>query len=215
MALAALRNLLPSFVAAADIIDAGQPVILHPEEARLVESSAPKRRREFALGRRCAHLALQQLGCDHEMIAIGPDRAPTWPRTIVGSITHTSGYAAAIAARDYRVRALGVDAEREGGVCPELWHMVFDNTEIDWLLRHGSDMTLATVMFSAKEAYFKAVYPLNRRWLDFHDVRVDIKNAHFCAIVRASTEQSASDPVVVGRYAVIDDLILTAICVQP
>jgi hypothetical protein len=38
MALAALKNLLPSFVAAADIIDVGQPIILDPEEARLVES---------------------------------------------------------------------------------------------------------------------------------------------------------------------------------
>jgi 4'-phosphopantetheinyl transferase EntD len=109
---------------------------------------------------------------------------------------------------------LGVDAEREGGVGRELWHIVFDNTELDWLNRHGSDMTLATIMFSVKEAYFKAVYPLNGRWLDFHDVRVDIKDAQFCAIVCTSSEQSASDPVVVGRYAVIDGLVLTAICVQ-
>ena len=36
------------------------------------------------------------------------------------------------------------------------------------------DVDLTTIVFSAKEAIYKATFPLARRWLGFHDVEVDV-----------------------------------------
>ena len=82
----------------AEMADADQPVFLAPQEDMLVAQAGPKRRRDFALGRACAHAALSTLGHDMAVIGRRENGAPHWPDGVVGSITHTSGYAAALVA---------------------------------------------------------------------------------------------------------------------
>ena len=181
----------------AELYDQGQALSLHPDEERAVAGTVEKRRREFALGRTCAHAALAQLNRDGGPIMRAGDGAPVWPAGIVGSITHTQGYAAAIAAAA-GFAGLGVDAERIGGVTQDLWPRLFDNDERDDLVRQPDPSRLATILFSAKEACHKAGH---ERVLRFHDLHVALGENRF-------TAQRGSEAFE-GRYTVNDGLVVT------
>ena len=76
-----------------------------------IQRSVAKRQAEFLAGRICARAALQQLQGSGVVPPIGEDRAPVWPAHICGSITHSTGRAAAIVANKQHWRGLGMDLE--------------------------------------------------------------------------------------------------------
>src|SRR5215470_6495909 len=78
-----MRRILPAGVIAVECWGFGCEQDLLPEEARHVEKAVPKRRLEFAAGRRCARLALARLGLPPGPILAGADRAPCWPSEVV------------------------------------------------------------------------------------------------------------------------------------
>lgn len=162
----------------AELFDLGQELPLHPEEERIVAGAALKRRRDFTLGRACAHAALAELGLDKGPIARAGNGAPVWPAGLVGSITHTPGYAAALVARAADFPGLGVDAELVGGVTRELWPRLFDAGEQDFLMRRPDPARAATLLFSAKEACHKAG---REPVLHFHDLQVRLADEGFTA----------------------------------
>jgi len=196
------RLLVPG-IFGAEMDDAGQPLAFHPEEEPFVAKAAPKRRRDFVLGRACARAALAELGHGGAMISMGEGGAPLWPVGIVGSITHTSGYAAALAADARLFSGIGVDAERVSGVTEELWPRLFDTAERDHLmgLDDASRAILATVIFSAKEACYKA-WAL-KGVLAFRDIHIAPDEGGFTA--------TRSGEILRGRFVVEGDLVLTAV----
>ncbi len=199
-----LVHVLMPGVAGQDIEDTGQPVIIAPQEAALVAQAGEKRRRDFTLGRFCAHAALAQLGSDDAVIVPGKSGAPHWPDGFCGSITHTAGYAAAMVARRADFLALGIDAERIGGVTEKLWPRLFDAEEIALLAALSPDlkMRVATILFSAKEACFKAWSPLGGAAQSFRDIHIALRQDGFDAISASGLLQ--------GGFAVRGDLVLTA-----
>jgi 4'-phosphopantetheinyl transferase EntD len=193
-----LASLLVPRLFGAELYDQGQMLPLHPDEERAVAGAVEKRRRDFTLGRACAHAALAQLNRDAGPIGRADDGAPVWPAGIVGSITHTEGYAAAVAAAMADFAGLGVDAERIGGVTSDLWPRLFDAGERDALARQADPLRFATLLFSAKEACHKAG---RERVLRFHDLHVALGEGSFTA--RRGAEGFE------GRHAVKDGLVLT------
>src|ERR1700720_856307 len=111
-----LSGLFPAGVVAADLREPGDPALLLPAEARYLGRAIPKRAREFAAGRLCARPALAELGILDVAIEVGDDRQPIWPDSMVGSITHTAGFCAAVVAERRVVGALGLDREAVGEV---------------------------------------------------------------------------------------------------
>ena len=71
----------------AELFDLGQELPLHPEEERIVAGAALKRRRDFTLGRACAHAALAELDLDKGPIARAGNGAPVWPAGLVRNST--------------------------------------------------------------------------------------------------------------------------------
>jgi 4'-phosphopantetheinyl transferase EntD len=195
-----ISHLLVPGLSGAEIWDEGQAVPFHPHEHVHVAKSAEKRRREFTLGRACARSALAGLGHGDVVIAKGDDGAPVWPAGIVGSITHTKGYAAALAGESRRFAGVGIDAERKGGVTPELWPRLFTLAEQE-ILRAQLDPSLAaTLFFSAKEASYKA-------WRIkgppvFREIEIALKQDGFVATGPAASLS--------GRYAVEAGVVLVA-----
>jgi 4'-phosphopantetheinyl transferase EntD len=183
----------------AELYDTGQSLPLHPAEERHVAGAAEKRRRDFALGRACAHLVLAQLKCDSGPILKGENGAARWLAGLVGSITHTRGYAAALVAQAADFSGLGVDAERTGGVTPDLWPRLFVPGEREYLSGQRDADRAATILFSAKEACHKAGC---ERALRFHDLHVALADG--CFIARRGTEEFQ------GRFASDGDLVLAA-----
>jgi 4'-phosphopantetheinyl transferase EntD len=193
------RILAPGIFGAA-LDDAGQPVPLNPHEEIFVAKAAQKRRRDFALGRACARAALAQLGHGEAVIGVGEGGAPRWPAGIAGSITHTRGYAAALASKSFS--GVGVDAERVGGVTQDLWPRLFDAAECEQLtgLDGEGRAIMATLFFSAKETAYKAWQMKGA--LAFRDIRITPQADGFIAL--------RADQSLHGRYALDGDLMLTA-----
>jgi len=204
---APLSRLLIPGAAGYQIEDDGRAVAIDPEEAALVAQAAQKRRRDFILGRFCAHAALARLDGDIPSIGRGEDGAPLWPDGFCGSITHTAGYAAALVARRDSFRSLGLDAERVGGVTEKLWPRLFDAGECEGLaaLPPVGQITSATILFSAKEASFKAWSPLGAKALTFRDMHIALREDGFDAISPVGVLQ--------GRFAIAGDLVLAAVFV--
>ena len=199
-------HILPPGIWASETEDRGQSVPLHPGEEALVAKAGEKRRRDFALGRACARAALAQAGLFQAggvMIARDEDGKPVWPEGFVGSITHTQGYAAALAARAADFAAVGVDAERVGGVTPELMPRLFDAAERDWLesLDAVRRPAMAAVLFSAKEACFKA--SAAGKVLAFQGIHIEVQ-----ADALVARQPGLAD--LQGRFAERDGLVLTA-----
>ncbi len=153
----------------------GDAALLYPEEAQHLGKAIAKRVGEFAAGRICARQVLEQLGVSGFPLLVREDRRPQWPDGIVGSITHTHGFYAAVAARSGEYRAIGVDAELVGRVGRHLWPKICTIEETAWLegLSEPEQARTGALIFSAKEAFYKCQYGLTESWVGFQDVTLD------------------------------------------
>jgi enterobactin synthetase component D len=113
---------------------------------------------------------------DLDIVGRRPDRAPIWPRGIVGSITHTVGYAAAAVSGCDRVRSIGIDSEvaivREHAL--EIGPRIGSEAEIERItsiFRVCDDLGI-TILFSAKESLFKCLFPIAPIYFSFLDAHL-------------------------------------------
>jgi enterobactin synthetase component D / holo-[acyl-carrier protein] synthase len=185
---------------------------LFPEEEQAVRNSVAKRRIEFAAGRYCARMAMAQLGYTPCGIPSGPDRAPVWPLGLVGSITHSTDFCAAVVARSDCFQTIGIDAEPIDAIPAELVEEILRSDEAGEFNSEtrpdGADWP--TLYFCLKEAAFKAFYPTYRRIIGFHDmrVRVDLDARRFLA--ELSGLSASGIPIFQGRYLVRDGRVHAA-----
>ncbi|WP_226344331.1 4'-phosphopantetheinyl transferase family protein [Agilicoccus flavus] len=215
---AVLRGALPAGVAvrATDTpldLEAARSSLLG-EEAAAVAGAAPTRVREFATGRACARGALADLGVTPGPVPVGPDRAPRWPPGFVGSITHCAGFWAAAVASTAVLSRLGVDAEVHAPLEPDVADLVIAPGERERVagLPPGWAVAWDTVLFSAKEAVFKATFPADRVWREAADVAVDLRpDGSFAATSR--TPEAL--PPLIGRWRVTSTLVVTAAYSRP
>jgi 4'-phosphopantetheinyl transferase EntD len=147
---------------------------LHPiEEQALGPRAVEERRALFALGRASAREALRDLNAE-EPVAIpkGSGGEPVWPEGIVGSITHTREVAVAVVSRRTEYAGLGVDVEDLGrGPSARAARLICRPSEMEWVNPEAGTERLA-LLFSAKEAVFKALYPIEGVWLGFADAEL-------------------------------------------
>jgi 4'-phosphopantetheinyl transferase EntD len=192
----------------------------HPLEAEQVRQALPGRQREFAAGRYCARRALARLGVSDFALLNGRDRAPRWPSGIVGAITHTGqgagGFCGVVVGRGAELVAVGLDAER-GTLAPELWRAVLTAPERGRLeaLAEEDRGRAALLAFSAKECFYKAQFPLSRRFLELEDVEVVVEVASGTFEARVRSNLAAAWPLrrCRGRFLVVNDLVVTGIAV--
>lgn len=170
-----LAGLFPPGARAAELRQPGDPSLLWPAEAQTLRKAVAKRTQEFAAGRLCARKLLAEFGIHEFPLQVGDARQPLWPDALVGSITHTAGFCAAVVAEKSRFAAIGLDSEVAASVKPELWPSICTPEEILRLhsLPEASRLGAATLIFSAKEAFYKCQYPLTRERLRFHDAQVE------------------------------------------
>ncbi len=171
---ATLRPLFPERVVVIERHHPGDPEDLKPVELHYVARARAKRLQEFAAGRACARAALAEFGVHDVELPAAADRQPVWPEGFTGSITHTAGFCAAAVARREEMRYLGLDSEIVGAPTPDIWTTLCRSEELEWLdtLPAADRAAAVTLVFSAKEAFYKAQYPLVSEWLDFHDVSI-------------------------------------------
>lgn len=118
--------------------------------------AVPKRQAEFLAGRVIAHRALRLLGIEAAEIGRGACGEPLWPEGIRGSITHSKGFAAVWLTTENWYP--GIDAEHmpQASAIEAIRSGVLTDSE---RTRPLSDRDHVAV-FSAKEALFKALFPV-------------------------------------------------------
>jgi 4'-phosphopantetheinyl transferase EntD len=202
-----VEALFPPGVIAAAWRGPGDAAALSAEELHACEGVSPKRLGDFAAGRICARRVLRGFGYNNFSLLVGPDRRPLWPEHIVGSISHTEGFCAAVAARGDAFASLGFDAENIGRVDEQLWPDLFTKNERQELeMRKGFERSMAsTILFCAKEAYYKCEFGVEPRWIGFTDVSIafvpsDDRSGAF--EVRPADAPRLAEPLRAGRYAV-------------
>ena len=173
---ALLAGLLPAGVAVMETWADGDPATLSPAERVHIGRARPGRAREFAAGRLCARQALERLGRAGWDLLVAPDRSPQWPPGIAGSISHTTGYCCAAVCEQDRFRSIGLDVEIDRRVTADLHGQFLTASEQAALLGMSDNEAgrRATLIFSAKEAFYKCQYPLTSEWLDFADIEVEV-----------------------------------------
>ena len=152
---------------------------LHPLEKALVAHSVDIRKAEFGDARWCAHQALSQLGRDKgEPILRGERGMPLWPSSVSGSLTHTDGFRAAVVAPRLLVRSMGLDAEPAEPLPKDVLGSIARVGELPQLKRL-EDMGIECadrLLFCAKDATYKAWFPLTHRWLGFEQAEIDLRD---------------------------------------
>lgn len=92
-------------------------------------------------------------------------------------MTHCTGYRGVAVARDNLLAAVGIDAEPHEALPGSGLRHISSQIERAQLAGRRSDVHWDRLIFCAKEATYKACYPLLRRRLDFTDVRIEFRAA--------------------------------------
>ncbi|MGA8614102.1 MAG: 4'-phosphopantetheinyl transferase superfamily protein [Xanthobacteraceae bacterium] len=170
---------LPGIFMGHRIISPGDEHALLPEEAAAFATSVVKVRRASGAARIVARELLAKIGLPHRALPKGRGGAPVWPNGIVGSMSHDSRIAIAAIAPSRNFSALGIDIEPAETLPPELLDLVITPQERSHI---DEDPCGGRLLFAAKEAVYKAVYPLDQTFLDHHDVEVSLSRRQ--AVVR-------------------------------
>jgi 4'-phosphopantetheinyl transferase EntD len=146
-----------------------------------LENAVDRRKLHFCLGRLCAGRALQLLNPPLRSMPLTRDAAggPCWPDGITGSITHANGFASAAVAWTRDAASLGLDVERTmpSPQALKVARVIASDEELAIAERAMGDVAkAATVVFCAKEAVFKALYPLVRRRFGYAEVRLTVND---------------------------------------
>ncbi|MEV6689038.1 4'-phosphopantetheinyl transferase superfamily protein [Streptomyces sp. NPDC051130] len=211
-----IEALLPPGVTSSEAFDDEAPAPLFPAEAALMEGRLARRRRQFATARACARRCLAALGHSPAPLLPGPGGAPAWPAGVVGSITHCDGYRAAVADLSDRTSALGIDAEPAGPLPQGVLGLVTSAAErahLRELAAAHRGVPWDRLLFSAKEAAYKAWYPATGVWLGFRDAAVALSpdGTFTCTLDVPAAPGGSVDPVYHGRWSAGADLVLTVV----
>lgn len=143
----------------------------HPLPPAL-QTAIPRRQSEFLAGRACAAFALGGAGSPVLTVDINPDRSPVWPAGFVGSISHAGTEVCAVAANKAQYSLLGLDLERlmPDAQAVEIADIILTREEARLRPATMTHAQFVTLVFSAKESLYKAIYPKLQRILDFHEV---------------------------------------------
>jgi 4'-phosphopantetheinyl transferase EntD len=162
---------LPGVIIGHRVISPGDEHALLPEEAGAFAASVVKVRRASGAARIVARGLLAKIGRPQCALPKGEGGAPVWPADVVGSMSHDSRVAVAAIASRRDCSALGIDVEPAESLPPELLDLVITPRERS---RIDEDPCGGRLLFAAKEAVYKAVYPLDHIFLDHHDVEVSL-----------------------------------------
>ena len=167
-----------------------------------------KRQKEFAAGRAAARRAM---GRDLP-IPQGADRAPVWPEGWRGSIAHADDLCIAVMTR--ADACIGCDVERHDAVHEDLAATICAEREMQDLPR-GDLRRAATLIFCAKEAAFKAQYPLSGALLGFDafEVTADSAGGTFVARFTRDVSPFAAGHALSGRFLALSEHLVTGVTI--
>jgi 4'-phosphopantetheinyl transferase EntD len=142
---------------------------IHPGEHSLSVGVAASVRRATSTGRALAREVLRSMGVVPGPLLRRRGGQCAWPPGVVGSIAHDDDVAVCVLGLDVSV-AIGVDVEP----AVPLPHEIIDDVACHPAERAfvEGDPVAARLLFCAKEAVFKACFPVDERFLEHADVEL-------------------------------------------
>ncbi len=152
-----------------------------PEEESFVQNiKAESRKKSYLLGRHLARKALCELDptLASFFIKTGEHNEPLWPHGLIGSLSHSTEIACAIVSSFERTLALGIDVEPiHRTLSQDISRKVCDESEKAWVQAVPAEENLRLLsIFAAKEAIFKALFPLYQKMFWFDAVSLSWEN---------------------------------------
>lgn len=149
---------------------------LLPNERTPLARFGPSRRRTYAGGRVALRAALAELGAPDVAILSDERGAPVLPPGFSGSIAHKDTLAVALAVASEPGRFVGVDVEDAEPLRVDVSRHVLTDEEQRACagLEEAERLRVLRVTFAVKEAIYKAIAPVCRRYVGFREVAVAI-----------------------------------------
>ncbi len=178
-----------------------------------LDRAVEKRKAEYLAGRAVAMAALASTGHASTQIATGPNREPIWPAGVAGSITHSKGRCAAIVT-DQPGTLAGVDIEdiAEGFSLDAIFKVALQPEETRLIRESDAQALTATLVFSAKETLYKALFPAVKQFFGFDHAELHCAPSE--TILRLRLNKSLKNMVTAGTvfdigYRQLDRSVIT------
>ena len=192
------------------------------EEEKIAESfDSPKRKSEFLMGRKVAHLALKKFKLETIPILRNHEtREPCWPKSIYGSITHSGNLAAAAVGLTEDISGIGIDLEDlSRKINFKISRHICVDDELKWLEKFSPEQAdlYLRIIFSAKESIFKCFFPISRKNLHFKDayVKINDKKSEFTFILSTACSNITNIGYTNhGIFSIKDNFLLTSIYIN-
>jgi len=196
------------------LVEAAHIPLLQLDELTATDRMVSSRRAEFATGRACARAALADFGVD-AAIRKRDGGSPAWPQGMAGSISHTRGFCLAVGSNEGHL--LGIDVEEITRMSSGVERRILVDEEREKLTGLPADdrqRRVATI-FAAKEAFYKAHYEFDARYLGFDVVAVRV----FDGELEFSVSSGAVDASVVerttGRVLLSQGRVVAGVSINP
>lgn len=191
----------PDVRVAVDVIEPSDHDLLPAERAFVIRAVA-KRRYDFAAGRR---LARRLLGNEVALLPTA-SRAPDWPAGVRGSIAHAGSLCVVVVAESGP--SVGVDVEPFTPMGESTARLICSPAE---RATHADPLLDAKRVFCAKEAFYKAQWPLTNLALGFMDAHVTLTDDTF--EVEPLVETTLPSPLS-GFFVYVEDYVFAGITIR-
>jgi 4'-phosphopantetheinyl transferase EntD len=188
---------------------------LRPAERAYAEGLVGFRQMSWVGGRIAMHKALGALGMGQGDVLTGAYGEPILPKNSTGSISHKDGLAVALAARASHGH-VGVDLETSGGPARNVASKVLGAEELMHIqsLPEDRQWPETLMLFSIKEAVYKALFPYVKRYVDFQEAHVALDFNGPCTVL-LNLENGEGPFRVEARLHWLGDRILSAVRIRP
>lgn len=166
----------------------------------LIKVSVESRSDSKTIARNCALHAVEKISGEKiSVLEKAKNGAPIWPASVVGSITHSKDYAAAVVGSSQKFRSLGIDAENIVDIerARKIQRKILVDAEREVLKNENDYAKFVTLIFSAKESIFKMLNPLTQKIFWFGAAEIQKINRE-SGVLEFQLKESLSDEFCVG-----------------
>lgn len=183
-----------------------------------ISNSVTKRKSEFLAGRYACKLCLDKIGSPTNSVSVGSNREPKWPTGYVGSITHSAKIAVAAVAESSKHIYIGIDIEpiMTKAIAQKISGLIVKSDERKFLQQSFNFELALTIIFSAKESLYKALYSMRKEFLDFHDAKLlsfDVINSN-CTFKLRRDVFFKDSRVYIVRFMIVNQEVFTYLSIN-
>ncbi|MWP63016.1 enterobactin synthetase component D [Gilliamella bombicola] len=185
-----------------------------------VSNMSSKRRKEFICGRVCTRYLLNKLHYENiNLPTLNTDGTPMWPQGIIGSISHTQKMIAVCICSTFYYAAVGIDIETIMNIQQSnaVIELTFNEPEFfenrpKSMFNYNREL-YSTIIFSAKESIFKAIYQSSGCYFDFKNICLINYNNNILSFKIMSTisEKWCENRVINVYFDIFKENVLTLV----